>query len=81
MPKIIKLHVFLAVWKVIMSVSVSEKFASARLFIKKSGIRHLHVKNYQNIPSSLEVIKSVSVSEKFGSVRLFIKKSGIRESH
>ena len=49
-----------------MSVSVSEKFASARLFIKKSGIRqshwlglvntYLNAKNNQNIPSGLKVI-------------------------
>ena len=47
----------------------------------KSGIRHLHAKNYQNIPSGLEVITFVSVSEKFASARLFIKKTGIRGSH
>ena len=49
-----------------MSVSFSEKFASGRLFIKKSGIRqsheldlvniYLHAKNYQNIPYCLKVI-------------------------
>ena len=48
------------------SISVSENFASVRLFIKKSGIReshwlglviiYLHTKNYQNIPSGLKVI-------------------------
>ena len=52
--------------EVIMSVSVSEKFASGRLFIKKLGIRqshkldlvniYSHAKTYQNIPDSLKVI-------------------------
>ena len=74
-----------------MSVSVSEKFASARLFIQKSGIReyhwlgfvniYLHAKNYQNIPSSLKVNTPYSISENFASARLFIKKSGNRLSH
>ena len=73
------------------SVSVSEKFASARLFIKKSGIRqshwsdlvniYLHAKDYQNIPSRLKVILRIQFLKYFALARLFIKKSGIRLSH
>ena len=58
-----------------MFVSFSEKFASAGLFIKKSGIRqshkldrvniYLHAKTYQNIPCCLKVICPQSVSENF----------------
>ena len=49
--------------------SVSEMFASVRLFIMKSGIEqshwldlviiYLHTKNYQNIPSGLKVIHHI----------------------
>ena len=56
-----------------MSVSVSETFASAGLFVKKSGIRqsqkldlvniYLHAKTYQNIPCYLKVICPKSVSK------------------
>ena len=63
-----------------MSVSVSKRFASEGLFIKKSGIRqshkldlvniYLHAKTYQNIPCCLKVICRKSVSEKFASARL-----------
>ena len=75
---------------VTMSVSVSENFTSAGLFIKKSGIRqshlsdlvniYLHAKDYQNIPNRLKVILRIQFLKYFALARLFIKKSGIRLS-
>ena len=69
-----------------MSISVSENFVLARLFIKKSGIRqshwlglvniHLHAKNYQNIRNCLKVKRHIQVMK---NLWLFIKKSGISQ--
>ena len=74
-----------------MSISISENFALARLFIKKSGIRqfqwlglvniYLHAKSYQKIHKRFKGYTPYSVSENFASARLFLKKSGIRLSH